>query len=265
MRSLAGTASPRAGASTGLPALARRCRFLTRAAATFALMTLAAAGMALVAALTLFRLRRLYAEVLARAVGLAILRMWGVRVKVHQAEPFPETQAVYISNHTSTLDLFVLIALGLPNARFFLSGRLRKVVPLGVIGYLIGIFYTVPQSRPADRTRIFQRAERVLRRTRESVYLSPEGTRVTTGQIGPFNKGAFHLATTLRAPIVPMYIRIPREVDPGRGWDARPGTVHVYVRPPIPTRDWTLEHLVRNRETVRDLYLRWHAELGGAR
>ena len=40
---------------------------------------------------------------------------------------------------------------------------------------------------------------------------SPEGARITTGEIGHFNKGAFHLATSLRAPIVPLYLEIPRD------------------------------------------------------
>ena len=132
-------------------------------------------------------------------------------------QPFPTTQTIYISNHTSTLDLFVLVALGLPNCRFFLSGFLKKIMPLGVISWMMGTFFTVPQDRPAERTRIFQRAERILRRTGESVYLSPEGARITTGQIGHFNKGAFHLATNLHVPIVPFFIAIPPGMDPGRG------------------------------------------------
>ena len=59
--------------------------------------------------------------------------------------------------------------------------------------------------------RCFQAAERVLRRTGDSVYLSPEGTRITGGTIGHFNKGTFHLATDLRVPIVPLFIDIPPE------------------------------------------------------
>jgi 1-acyl-sn-glycerol-3-phosphate acyltransferase len=56
-----------------------------------------------------------------------------------------------------------------------------------------------------------------LERTGESVYLSPEGERVTGGRVGHFNKGAFHLATDLHAPIVPLFLRIPRAMDPGKG------------------------------------------------
>jgi 1-acyl-sn-glycerol-3-phosphate acyltransferase len=207
---------------------------------------------------TLFLARRFYSEVIGRAIGIAILRVWGVHHRVHRLEREPAGQLVYISNHTSTIDVFLLIVLGLPRARFFLSGFLRKVVPLGIIGYLIRIFWTVPQEFPEQRRRIFARAARILRRTGDSVYLSPEGMRVTTGEIGHFNKGAFHLATSLRAPIVPIYFGIPAAINPGRGYDARPGTIDVWFLPAIDTSQWRVEDVERNRDAVRDIFLRVH-------
>jgi 1-acyl-sn-glycerol-3-phosphate acyltransferase len=222
-------------------------------------MAMVAALMLPVGALTLFRARRLYAG-LARRLSRSILRLYGVRVIV-RGQPFPAGQVVYVSNHTSTLDLFVLVALGLPNTRFFLSGFLRRIVPLGIIAWMMGTFFTVPQDRPAERTRIFRRAARTRRRTGESVYLSPEGARITTGEVGHFNKGAFHLATDLGVPIVPMYFRIPPAIDPGRGYDARPGLVEVHVLPAIDTRGWRVEEVERNRDAVRALFVRVHEEL----
>jgi 1-acyl-sn-glycerol-3-phosphate acyltransferase len=235
--------------------------FALRMALSMLLMTAGALVMLLVAVLTAFQLRRFYSEAIATPLGRITLRIWGVRMIVHPHEPFPPGQTIYISNHTSTVDVFALVALGLPNARFFLSGFLRKLLPLGLIGYLIGIFWTVPQEYPEMRRKIFQRAERVLRRTGESVYLSPEGERITTGEIGHFNKGAFHLATALKAPIVPMFIRIPREINPGKGLNARAGTVEVYFRPPIDTSQWRVEDLLENRKKVRDFYVEWHRVL----
>jgi 1-acyl-sn-glycerol-3-phosphate acyltransferase len=224
-----------------------------------AILTISATALVLlpIGILTAFSARRLYARIAARAAVL-ILRLYGIRVRVVPHRPFPAGQAIYISNHTSTLDLFVLVALGLPRCRFFLSGFLRKLVPLGVIAWMMGTFFTVPQDRPDERRRIFQRAERVLRRTRESVYLSPEGGRITTGEIGHFNKGAFHLATNLQVPIVPLYFDIPTHVDPGRGYDARPGDITVHVLPVIDTHGWTIEDLGSNVARVRDLYVRRH-------
>jgi 1-acyl-sn-glycerol-3-phosphate acyltransferase len=225
-------------------------------------LTISAASLILVGVgvLTLFRARRLYAGI-ACGLSRAVLRMYGIRLRVHQDRPFASTQTVYVSNHSSSLDLFVLAALGLPLTRFFLSGFLRRIPPLGIISSMMGAFFTVSQDRPEERRRIFARAEGVLRRTGESVYLSPEGGRITGGRLGPFNKGAFHLATSLRAPIVPLYIHIPEHVDPGRGLDARPGTVRVYVLPPIDTRDWRLDDLGANKERVRSDLVRFQDQL----
>jgi 1-acyl-sn-glycerol-3-phosphate acyltransferase len=224
-------------------------------------MTIGALLMLVVAIITCFQARRYCSERIAGRLGRIVLAIFGVRYVVHRAAPFPTGQVVYISNHTSTIDVFVLVALGLPNARFFLSGYLRKLLPLGLIGYLIGIFWTVPQAFPEKRRRIFKRAAATLRASGESVYLSPEGERITSGRIGPFNKGAFHLAADLRAPIVPLFIRIPRAIDPGKGLAARSGTVDVFVGAPIDTRSWRVQDVEAHRDAVHAHYVRWHAEL----
>jgi 1-acyl-sn-glycerol-3-phosphate acyltransferase len=231
-----------------------------KAAAGMAIVTFGAVAMLPVGAMTLFRARRLYSA-LAAKLSRAVLALYGVHIQVHSSEPFPRSQTVYVSNHTSTLDLFILVALGLPNCRFFLSGFLRKIVPLGVIAWMMGTFFTVPQDRPDERRRIFRRAAATLRRTGESVYLSPEGGRIVTGEIGHFNKGAFHIATDLHVPIVPMYFQIPKAVDPGLGYEARSGTVNVYVLPAIDTSQWTEADLLANRDRVRDLFVRLHEEM----
>lgn len=237
-----------------------RPRAVRLAVASTLLMSGTALLLIPIGVVTAFRARRLYSWI-ASVLARAILRLYGVRVIVHADAPFPRTQTVYVSNHTSTLDLFLLVALRLPSTRFFLSGFLRKLPPLGIIAAMMGTFFTVPQSRPAERARIFRRAARVLRRTGESVYLSPEGGRITTGEIGHFNKGAFHLATDLGAPIVPMYIQIPAGADPGLGYDARPGVVRVHVLPAIDTREWTVEDLPANVARVRGLFVQTHERL----
>ena len=213
-----------------------------------------------IAFVTLFQARRFYARYCVY-VARVVLRIWGIRLRVHGQPQDGTRQVVYVSNHSSTIDLFVLIGLGLPNTRFFLSGFLRKMVPLGVLAHLMGTFFTVPQDQPDERRRIFARASRVLARTRECVYLSPEGRRITTGQIGHFNKGSFHLATVLGAPLAPFHIFIPREMDPGAGYRARPGTVVVTFKPLIETAGWRVEDVVANTEHIRELFVRWHREL----
>ncbi len=246
--------APSALHDTGGTSLKTRIRL----AATMAVLSAGALVMLIAAIPTLGLARRFYSEVIGRATGNAILRLWGLHYVVHRSRPLPAGQAVYISNHTSTIDLFLLIALALPRTRFFLAGFLRKLVPLGVVGYLIRIFWTVPQQFPELRRRIFARADRILRRSGDSVYLSPEGKRVVSGEMGHFNKGSFHLATSLRAPIIPIYFAIPQDINPGMGFDAKPGRIDIWFLRPIETRDWRLEDLEENRDAVRDLFVRVH-------
>ena len=228
---------------------------------TFALMTLGALVMLLVAIPTLFLARRLYSEVIGRALGWAVLRLWGVRFAVHHRDRIPRRQVVYISNHESTLDAFLYIGLGLRRTRFFMGGWVKRILPFADVGRLIRNIWTVPQEFPEERRRIFMNAERILRHTGDSVYLSPEGMRVTTGGIGHFNKGSFHLAMSLRAPIVPFFIYTPPEINPGMGNETRPGLMEVFFLPVIDTSDWRLEDLEANRDRVRDLYERVHTAM----
>ncbi len=218
--------------------------------------------MLLVAVVTLFQSRRFCSEVIARMMGKIAVRISGLTVLLtpEMAERLrqEDRSVIYIANHTDTVDLFVVISLGLQNTRYFLSGFLRKLLPLGLVGYLIGVFWTAPYSQPHKRLRIFQHADDTLRRTGDSVFLTPEGSRIRTGEIGHFNRGAFHLATSLKRNIVPLYIHVPENVGAGMQLIAEPGPVYVQVLPEIDTSNWTLEDLDANRMAVRQIYIDHH-------
>ena len=231
------------------------CRLLLQIVAGFTVMTVGSVVTLLVAVVTLFQARDFYASCIIAPTARIALWIGGIKFVVHDKQYLSRTQTVYIANHSTTLDVFILTAMRLPNTRFFLSGHLRKTFPpLGLLGYLAGVFWTVPQAFPLRRVEIFKRAERVLRKTGESVFLSPEGNKGRIGQIAPFNKGAFHLATNLSAPIVPIYFAIPTEMNPGWGYHFKPGVVHIYVQPPVTTGDWKIEDLDTNRETMHSTF-----------
>ncbi len=225
------------------------------------ILTAGAGVMLFVAIVTLFQTRRFCSEVIAKKMAELALWLCNVRIVEHRQQPLPTCQTVYLSNHTATLDIFVITALGLPRARYFLSGFLRKILPFGLIGYLIGVFWTVPYKYPEKRRAIFQHADRILRQTGDSVYLSPEGGRIYTGEIGHFNRGAFHLATSLRADIVPIYVHIPEAADAGMNLVSGCGIVDVYFLPTISANDWTVEDLDKNRDRVRDIYVEFNRKL----
>lgn len=218
--------------------------------------------MLMVSVATLFQTQRFCREVIGGWAGDLLLSLSGVDLVVKGRHNLSDDQVLYTANHSSTLDLAILMSLRLPNARYFMKRRYLFFGPLGVVTALGGTLFTPPQRDTERRIECFRQAERLLRRTGESVFGSAEGTRVTNGEIGPFNRGVFHLATNLAIPIVPIYIAIPSQTNPGRGYAARPGTVRVHIEEPIDTSDWRVEDLTTHKEAVRARFVQLHASLG---
>jgi len=204
--------------------------------------------------------RRAAAEGLGAFAASAILRFHGVEIDMQCEPPRDERQRVYISNHTSSLDVFVLLALGLPRARFFMKRGAWVFPPGALVALSVGTFFTVPQTHTDKRRALFAAACEVLRRTGDSVYLSPEGTRVVSGGVGPFNKGAFHLAAALRAPIVPLHLAIPKHENPGKSWVMTKTRVTVRALPEIDTSEWDPARARELADDVRRIYLDFEAE-----
>ena len=103
-------------------------RFSLCATIALSILVVGSLVMLVAAIVTGFQAGRLYREKILAGISRMILRVFGIKLRVHQEEAFPQGQVIYISNHSSTIDLFVLTALKLPNSRFFLRGSLRKIL-----------------------------------------------------------------------------------------------------------------------------------------
>lgn len=169
----------------------------------------------------------------AARLARALLACLGLRLRLRGR--IPRGPVVFAFNHSSALDVLILVALGVPRARFFLSESAgRALPPLRWVGDSLGVFWTRPQREQAERRRRFALAARELACTLEPVFLSPEGRRVRTGALGPLNRGAFHLAISLGWPLVPLRIEIPPECDlDARLAAARGGVIEVQVCAPL--------------------------------
>lgn len=232
-----------------------RFRTLWTALVVMLVMSGSALLIALLQLLSLGRARRFGMNVIAASAANFLL--WMCRIKVTKRfgdEPWPARPCIYISNHTSTLDFFVITGLGIPNLRAFMTARLKVILPIWALGELLGHFFIPTQAHPQARAACFMRAEQTLLKTQDSVFLTPEGTRNVSG-LGPFNRGAFHMAAILKWPIVPLFIEIPAEINPGKGIEHKPGSLHVYRGPMIDTSSWEVEHVDAYRAQVHQQYL----------
>ncbi|HMO16797.1 MAG TPA: lysophospholipid acyltransferase family protein [Oligoflexia bacterium] len=134
------------------------------------------------------------------------LRLAKIEMEIISLVDVPSEPVIYISNHTSPFDVFAVAAIAPSDTYYFLSKRTWFHLPLSALAFLSGVFYLSSQTNKKSRTRTFKRAAEFLSRSGKSVFLTPEGKMVQTGQIGSFNKGAFHLALKLKRPVVCVYI-----------------------------------------------------------
>jgi putative phosphoserine phosphatase / 1-acylglycerol-3-phosphate O-acyltransferase len=98
-----------------------------------------------------------------------------------------------------------------------------------------------------------------------SLCIAPEGTRSYTPQVGPFKKGAFHLAMQAGVPIVPIVVRNSAQMMARNGQTFRAGTVQVAVLAPISVRRWTVAGLDGHVARVRQKFVDTLADWPGAR
>jgi putative phosphoserine phosphatase/1-acylglycerol-3-phosphate O-acyltransferase len=177
----------------------------------------------------------------------------GIRVSVTGEEHlWSNRPAVFIFNHQSAIDVLILCKL---LHRDFVGISKQEVRSNPIFGPAFALAGTVFIDR-SDRTRAIEALQPAVQALREglSIVIAPEGTRSSTGRLGRFKKGAFHIAMQARRPIVPIVIRNALDALPKHGVIARPATVDVVVHPPIATEGWTVDTLDREIAAVEQLY-----------
>jgi len=227
--------------------------------ATFVTLTLCVVLMALCTAATLGKAQNLIIHVFSLAIGRLVLTYAGIKLRIEHVGEKINRPAIYIANHSSTLDLFVILALGLPRVRYVAKHEFIYNPFFGLMGKMTGQIFIKRQDSEAAIATLNQAYDR-LRRERLSLLFMPEGTRRVDGKIGPFKKGAFRMAMDLNCPIVPMHFIGTRRLCPGKSHVVHPGTITVRFHPAIDMRSWNSENLDANVSELRERYIRWEQE-----
>jgi 1-acyl-sn-glycerol-3-phosphate acyltransferase len=145
----------------------------------------------------------------------------------------PGESYVVMSNHQSHFDIPVIFqALGIP-MRMVAKKELFRIPVMGPAMRYSG-FVEVDRARSTRAMRSLSAARERLNQDRTSVWIAPEGTRSTTGELGKFKRGGFHLAIDAGLRILPVVVdgslRIHRA---GETHVHKHQTVGVTIRPPI--------------------------------
>ncbi len=162
---------------------------------------------------------------------------------------------VFIFNHQSKADVLILAKL----IRKDMGGvGKQEIKRIPVLGQLMEWAGTVFIDRKDGQGAIAAMAPLVdaIIKDGKSICIAPEGTRTLSPRLGPFKKGAFHLAMQAGVPIVPIVIHNAGDVAPKNEFVMRAATVRVDVLPPVDTSDWTPRTMNRHVTQVRNMFLK---------
>ncbi len=190
-----------------------------------------------------------------RPLGLPVLWMLGIRFNLNDKREDPEQPAIYIFNHSSTLDIPAFLALGLRRFRIVAKWELQYIPFFFIIGRLTGQVFIKRKNREHAIGQLNRTIAR-LQRDRLSLVIAPEGSRKHEGKIGPFKKGAFRMAIDLGYPIIPIYFDGNDELSMGGSIMSKSGTINATIHPAIDTSSWSLDSLDEHIEEVRNMYLK---------
>src|SRR5207249_3713819 len=172
----------------------------------------------------------------------------GVRLDVHGAEHLAARPAVFLFNHQSQLDVLILAKLLRGGFTGVAKKELANSPGFGLMFRLADVAFVDRQDNAQARKALEPAVQKL--RNGISLVIAPEGTRSATPALGPFKKGAFHVALQAGVPIVPIVIRNSGELMWRRARTIHSGTVQIVVLPPIPTAGWVAEDLGSRADEV---------------
>ncbi len=174
---------------------------------------------------------------------MPMLRMAGLGLDIRNLERIRDhAPALYVANHTSTLDMWMVMALRLPGV----CGVAKKQiiwVPFFGLAYLLSGHLRLDRGNHERAVASMAKAAAVVKRHRLGLWMWPEGTRSRDGVLRPLKKGVVHMAIATGLPIVPVVTHDADLIWPHGTLSLRPNTALVEVLPPIPTTGWKVETL----------------------
>ncbi len=183
------------------------------------------------------------------AVSVATLTpLWNFRVFGRMPVRRP-SRTVVVSNHCSQTDPFLISHLPW-EMKWLGKASLFRVPIMGWSMLLAGDIPVVRGEKTSARGAMAKCREYLERGM--PVMIFPEGTRSLTDEIGPFKDGAFQLAISTGADILPLAVHGTAEALPVHDWRFGPARACVIVGDPISTLGMSLEDMPHLKQIVRE-------------
>lgn len=162
---------------------------------------------------------------------------------------------IFVFNHQSKADVMILAKL----IRKDMGGVGKKEIKdTPIIGKLMEYAGTVFIDRADAKSAVkaMEPLQDAIKIDGKSIVIAPEGTRTLSPKLGPFKKGAFHMAMQAGVPIVPIVIHNAGDIAPKNEFLMRPAKVRVDVLPAVSTSKWSVRTINDHVAEVRGMFLK---------
>lgn len=184
--------------------------------------------------------------------GRTFLFVTGTRVTVTGADRLdPEASYVFTGNHTSNLDIPVLLGRLPSQIRFLAKAELFGVPILGPAMRAVHMVETNRTAGPAAHRAINSQVRTVIGEGL-SLAIFPEGTRSRDGSLMAFKKGAFRIAVDSEIAIVPITILGASRAWPAGNKIVYGGRIELVIHEPISTAGLARDGIDALRDRARE-------------
>lgn len=203
-----------------------------------------------------WRVARIYlCNLYGHTLGRGITALAGVTLNVSHRERLDASMpAIYVANHTSSLDAFLCIWLCPYGGCGVFKKEIVRVPFYGWLAALSG-HLLIDRGNTGKAVEALRKVAELVRRHKLGIWIMPEGTRSKTGELLPFKKGFVHLAIATGLPVVPVILH-----GANRNWEKGtmrfvPMKMDVEVLEPIQTAGWQEETAAEHADGVRALFV----------
>ncbi|NWF88578.1 MAG: 1-acyl-sn-glycerol-3-phosphate acyltransferase [Ignavibacteriaceae bacterium] len=168
-----------------------------------------------------------------------ILKISQVKVQKSGMENFEHDKPyIFVSNHSSQFDIPVL-QYSIPNKMGMIFKKELAKIPFFGWQLKWGPYVMIDRKDFESALKSIEEAKEKISKIGMSVVVFAEGTRSKTGEVQPFKRGAFYLASRSGYPIVPVSISHSNKIMPKGGFKIKGGQIKVHFDKPIPTNHLT--------------------------
>jgi 1-acyl-sn-glycerol-3-phosphate acyltransferase len=187
---------------------------------------------------------------------IALTPGWKVRVVGWENLPKENEKAVYVANHESAADIFVIYLIK-TQFRWLSKASVFKIPLIGFSMRWAGYVPIIRGERNSHEDALAKSADWLQQGV--PMLFFPEGTRSETGDLRPFKLGAFKLAEENEAPIVPIVLVGTRQLLKKKSFCPGSASVIVQILPPM--KKPNEESLDAYSTRVRDIILTSRREI----